>query len=77
MDIPPDETLTVSKVILRAGGFGDFANRKKVKILRTVGNTTVSKIVNCVLVFKKGRVDLDLPVEPGDTIVVPARLINF
>jgi protein involved in polysaccharide export with SLBB domain len=77
MDIPPDETLTVSKVILRAGGFGDFANRKKVKILRTVGNTTVSKTVNCVLVFKKGRVDLDLPVEPGDTIVVPERLINF
>jgi protein involved in polysaccharide export with SLBB domain len=77
MDIPPDETLTVSKVILRAGGFGDFANQKKVKLVRTTGNTTVSKIVNCVLVFKKGRVDLDLAVEPGDTIVVPERLINF
>jgi polysaccharide biosynthesis/export protein len=77
MDIPPDETLTVSKVILRAGGFGDFANQKKVKLVRTTGNTTVSKIVNCVLVFKKGRVDLDLPVEPGDTIIVPERLINF
>jgi polysaccharide export outer membrane protein len=77
MDIPPDETLTVSRVILRAGGFGDFANQKKVKLVRTTGNTTVSKIVNCVLVFKKGRVDLDLPVEPGDTIIVPARLINF
>jgi polysaccharide biosynthesis/export protein len=77
MDIPADETLTVSKVILRAGGFGDFANQKKVKIIRTTGGTTVSKIVNCVLVFKKGRVDLDLAVEPGDTIVVPERLINF
>jgi protein involved in polysaccharide export with SLBB domain len=77
MDIPADETLTVSKVILRAGGFGDFANQKKVKIIRTTGGTTVSKVVNCVLVFKKGRVDLDLAVEPGDTIVVPERLINF
>jgi protein involved in polysaccharide export with SLBB domain len=77
LDIPPDEALTVSKVVLRAGGFGDFADQKKVKLVRTRGGTTESKIVNLVLVFKKGRVDLDLAVEPGDTIIVPERLINF
>jgi polysaccharide export outer membrane protein len=32
--IPSDETLTLSKAILRAGGFGDFANQRKVKIIR-------------------------------------------
>jgi polysaccharide biosynthesis/export protein len=77
LDIPPDETLTVSKAILRAGGFGDFANQKSVKLVRTKGSKTVTKIVNLVLVYKKGRVDLDLPLEPGDTIIVPERLFNI
>ena len=30
----PDETYTVSKAIIRAGGFGDFANKRKVKVTR-------------------------------------------
>ncbi len=77
MDIPPDETLTVSKVILRAGGFDDMADRKRVKLVRTVGNLTTTKKVNLALVFKRGRADLDLAVEPGDTIVVPERIFNF
>jgi polysaccharide export outer membrane protein len=77
LDIPPDETLTVSKAILRAGGFGDFADQKKVKLVRTRNGITTTKIVNCVLVYKKGKVDLDLPLEPGDTIIVPEKLINF
>ena len=33
-EIPPDETYTVSKAIIRAGGFGDFANKRKVKVTR-------------------------------------------
>ena len=71
IDIPPDETLTVSKAILRAGGCGDFANQKKVKLVRTTRGNTETKFVNLVLVFKKGRVDLDLALKPGDTIIVP------
>ena len=77
LDIPPDETLTVSKAILRAGGCGDFANQKKVKLVRTTRGNTETKFVNLVLVFKKGRVDLDLPLQPGDTIIVPEKFINF
>jgi len=77
LDIPPDEILTVSKAILRAGGFGDFANQKKVKLVRTKNGTTTTKIVNCALVYKKAKVELDLPLEPGDTIIVPEKLINF
>src|SRR6478672_13317702 len=30
-EIPADETYTVSKAIIRAGGFGDFADKKKIK----------------------------------------------
>src|SRR2546423_6400545 len=36
-EIPPDERYTVSKAIIRAGGFGDFANKRKVKLTRKNG----------------------------------------
>jgi protein involved in polysaccharide export with SLBB domain len=32
LEIPSDEAFTVSRAILRAGGFADFANRKAVKL---------------------------------------------
>lgn len=77
LDIPPDETFTVSKAILRAGGFGDFANKRKVKLLRKKGNSTETIVVDVDLIVRKGRTDKDPVVEPDDTIVVPERLINF
>src|SRR4029078_3818131 len=36
-EIPADETYTVSKAVIRAGGFGDFANKRKVKVTRKNG----------------------------------------
>jgi polysaccharide export outer membrane protein len=71
LDIPPDEILTVSKAILRAGGFGDFANQKSVKLVRTRNGTTTTKIVNCVLIFKKAKVELDLPLERATRLLFP------
>src|SRR5205085_9052546 len=37
IDIAVNENLTAGKAILRAGGFGDFANKKKVKLVRGAG----------------------------------------
>jgi len=36
-EIPADEIYTVSKAIIRAGGFGDFADKKKIKLTRKNG----------------------------------------
>jgi protein involved in polysaccharide export with SLBB domain len=77
LDIPPDETFTVSKAILRAGGFADFANKRKVKLVRKKGGSTETTIVDVELIVKKGRTDKDPVVEADDTIIVPERLINF
>src|SRR5215469_9737857 len=63
LDIPPDETFTVSKAILRAGGFADFANKRKVKLVRKKGGSTETTIVDVELVVKKGRTDKDPVVE--------------
>jgi polysaccharide export outer membrane protein len=73
-EIPPDETYTVSKAIIRAGGFGDFADKKKVKLTRKTGETV---IVNLKRVIEEGHTDEDVVVHPDDQIYVPQRLVNF
>lgn len=45
VELPSDEVLTLSKAILRAGGFTDFADRRHVKVTRkdTTGKDTTGK----------------------------------
>jgi protein involved in polysaccharide export with SLBB domain len=73
-EIPPDETYTVSKAIIRAGGFGDFADKRKIKLTRKNGEAVV---VDLKRVIEQGRTDEDVPVQPDDQIYVPQRLVNF
>jgi polysaccharide biosynthesis/export protein len=79
-DIPSDETLTLSKAILRAGGFTDLAERHNVRIIRRSPDgapDTRVLTVDVAQIFDKGRVQLDVPLQPGDLIVVPERLVRF
>lgn len=73
-EIPPDEDYTVSKAVIRAGGFGDFANKRKVKLTRKGGEVV---IVDLKRVIEEGKMDEDVPVMPDDQIYVPQRLINM
>jgi protein involved in polysaccharide export with SLBB domain len=73
-EIPADETYTVSKAVIRAGGFGDFANKRKVKLTRKDGR---SYIIDLKRVIEEGRTDEDLVLQPDDQINVPQRLINM
>ena len=61
--------ITMLKAIASAGGFTDFANKKKVKLTRVDGRT---QTVNCVKALDTPS--LDPEVYPGDTIHVPRRL---
>jgi polysaccharide biosynthesis/export protein len=73
-EIPPDESYTVSKAIIRAGGFGDFANKRKVKLTRKGGK---DYIVDLKRVIEEGHTEEDVVLEPDDQIYVPQRLINM
>jgi len=73
-EIPPDESYTVSKAIIRAGGFGDFANKRKVKLTRKNGQEST---VDLKRVIEEGHTDEDLDLAPDDQIYVPQRLINM
>lgn len=76
-EIPTDEVLTLSKAILRAGGFNDFADKKNVKVTRKSGGADKGFVVDVAEILEKGRTDADLPLEPGDLIYIPERLIRF
>lgn len=73
-EIPAGETYTVSKAIIRAGGFGDFANKRKVKLSRKGGQDVV---VDLKRVIEEGRMEEDVVLQPDDQIYVPQRLINM
>ncbi len=77
LDLPADETLTVSRAILRAGGFSEFANRKKVKLIRQTVNRFNTRIIDVTLIIDGGRPDLDPVLRTGDIIEVPQRLVNW
>jgi protein involved in polysaccharide export with SLBB domain len=78
-EIPAGETWTVSKAILKAGGFTDFADKKHVRVVRGGVDSKAGQsfYVNVSEVWEKGQVNRDLAVEPEDLIYVPARGINF
>ena len=73
-EIPADESYTVSKAVIRAGGFGDFANKRKVKLTRKNGQDV---IVDLKRVIEEGHTEEDVVLQPDDQIYVPQRLINM
>jgi polysaccharide export outer membrane protein len=79
-EIPSDEVLTLSKAILRAGGFGDYAEKHKVRVTRKGGAAAgQDKVftIDVAAILEQGKTESDLPLEPGDLIYVPERLIRF
>jgi protein involved in polysaccharide export with SLBB domain len=73
-EIPADESYTASKAVIRAGGFGDFADKKKIKVTRKNGE---SFSVDLKDVIERGHTDKDVVLQPDDQIYVPQRLVNM
>jgi polysaccharide export outer membrane protein len=79
-EISSDETLTVSKAILRAGGFTSYADEKNVKVTRSGESGHGAEktfIVNVKQVLENGKTADDLPLQPGDLIFVPEKMVRF
>ena len=62
--------LTVLKAIAAAGGFTDFANKRKVQVVRANGQTVT---LDCLKALKDSK--RDLPIYPGDKVTVPQRYL--
>ena len=80
LEIQMNENLTAGRAILRSGGFGDFADKTKVKVVRGSGGTG-EKPQNFDLdmfkILEQGKTESDIVLQPGDLIFVPTRLVNF
>ncbi len=88
----PKQPLTVSQVILRAGGFAEFADERKVRVVHraSAGAPSIKtspesqdgdsepggQLVDVKSVFE-GHSAVDPVVQPNDLIIIPKRLINF
>jgi len=79
-DIPSDETFTVSKAVLRAGGFTDYADKHGVKVTRkgtAPGAADQTFTVDVGDILEKGKIGNDLTLQAGDLIFIPERLVHF
>jgi protein involved in polysaccharide export with SLBB domain len=83
--------MTVSQIILRAGGFGDFADQRRVRLIHradlgggtatpetaeTTADSKTGEVIDVKAVFD-GHSAVDPIVKPDDYIVVPKRLFNY
>lgn len=79
-DIPSDEVLTVSKAILRAGGFANFANKSKVIVTRKAGADGQQDqriVIDVADILERGRTKDDIVLQAEDKVYVPDRTFNF
>ena len=62
--------MTLLEAISSAGGLTEFANKKKIYILRDEGGKRLRIPVHYKQALA-GNLQFDLPLKPGDTIVIP------
>lgn len=76
MEVPPGEVLTVSRAIMRAGGFTPFSDPTKVTLVRPDPQnpeTEHRREINVEEILTNGRLDKDPIVQPNDVIFVARK----
>lgn len=69
--IPYTYRMTVMQALSEAGGLSDYAKRKKIYILRTENGKDFRLPFDYDAVLKGERMELNVPLLPNDTLVVP------
>jgi protein involved in polysaccharide export with SLBB domain len=79
IELAVNENLTAGQAVLRAGGLGDFANKKKVKLIRPGVKGSGKQVfeLNMVEILEDGQTEKDLVLQADDSVIVGSRLINF
>jgi len=86
LELMQHQPMTVSQLIMRAGGFGDFADQRKVKLLHRadggapsagdINNSKDFQVIDVKSIFD-GQSAADPQVKAGDYIIVPKKVVNF
>jgi len=69
--LPYTYRMTVMQALSEAGGLTDYAKRKKLYIIRTESGRDYRLDFNYDEVIKGERMEQNIPLLPGDTIVIP------
>jgi polysaccharide biosynthesis/export protein len=69
--IPFTYRMTVMQAISEAGGLNAYAKRKKIYILRTENGKDYKLPFDYEAALRGERMELNIPLQPGDTLVVP------
>jgi protein involved in polysaccharide export with SLBB domain len=81
VDIQFNHDITAGEAILMMGGLDDFADKKQIRIIRNHDEGGVTNqqvfVVNMQEVLEQGKIDKDIVLQPGDFVIVPARVLNF
>jgi protein involved in polysaccharide export with SLBB domain len=79
VEIDLSESNTAGRVILASGGLSDFADAKRIRIVRKVAGRADLETLTVDLeeVLKKGRIDRDVPLLDGDFVIADAKLVNW
>lgn len=80
IDLLVNEQFTVGKAVMRAGGFADFANKRKVRVVRAgtdASGKSQTFTLDMTAIMDNGDISKDIVLQPNDLIIVPSRLINF
>ena len=70
-DMTAGEPLTLSNAILKAGGFTEWSDQKKVKVTRKVGSESQTSVYNVKHIIETGDINADPVLQDGDRIYVP------
>jgi protein involved in polysaccharide export with SLBB domain len=76
-ELPTDSDITISQAVLMAGGPAQFANLKKVRLIRKTpsGNKTVRVDVDAVMTH--GMLERDIFLRKNDVLIIPEKVYNF
>lgn len=66
-----DSDITVLEAINSAGGFGQFAAKNRVEVIREEGGKTRKIKVSVAEIERKGKIGQDILLKPGDIVTVP------
>lgn len=79
IEIDLSERNTAGRVILANGGLSDFADARRIRIIRKMagGEQLETIAVDLEEVLKKGRIDRDIPLLDGDFVIADAKLVNW
>ena len=73
VSVPYRQGMTVLDAVLAAGGPNEFAAADRSELYRKDGRATKSFDIRLGKIMKKGDLETNFPVQPGDIITVPER----